>query len=549
MAQKPLIAVESAAGSATTVRKDAITASPNAVTGHSATQLLNESPGASWRTATDNPSDTAALLPLDETRLVGAIHGVGHNLGRHACWRTAVGTTERPAVRATWSSDGVDDHGSTTESIPDTADLTVCCAVRFPPQPVGLESSAGRILTLRNAAGGNRIRLFWEAGTAGSPYTFTTRMDNFGTFTDLGTTQVATGDWVRLAVVYDNTAGTVTIFWNGTEIGNASVTTAWVDNGNVALYVSASQVPGGFVAAEWASIVIYNSALSDADAMAWTGDIVTGDEPDIAWASNFSDGTGSTVTDATGTANLSISGGAWVSRWSPYAAYSLDTTVWGPWCSRQGLVTTASTDLASPVISAAPRHITQAFTFVWPVDSPQTATGIGPYVGPSASTADLSWEFLTDGTLRVRSLRGGDFTVTSTTNLRDGLIHYARAVLDGDAETLTLYIGSPGSAEASEGTPASVGSYDGLVSSSAGIGNGSTTQAGITISDLRTYSCVILEADDSLGEDAPAWRRDSMWAHVRFDGQIVDGVDTSRVYTGTGGLPTAGSTARTRTEA
>lgn len=535
MAQKPLIAVESAVESASTVRKDAITATPSQVAGHAATQLLNESPGATWRTATDNPDDCQALVPLDETRHVGAIQGVGHNLRRHGCWATAVGTTERPAVRPVWSTDGVDDTASTGVAISDSADITICGVLRLPPQPIGLETAFARLFQIENGAAGRRAMLRIRSGAVGSPYQLDLIWDNYGTFAQSIFSVYPAGQWLRFALVHDDSANSVKVWINGVLEDTITTLTSWSDTGDTRLRLSSSGV-ALYAAAEWASFAIYGLTLSDADAAAWTGDTMDGDEYGLVWGCNFADGSGSTATDVTGTSDLTLTGGTWLSRWSPYAAYSLDTTVWGPWSSRQGVVTATTTDIASPVISTAPRSITQAFVVTWPEDAPRPATGIGPYAGPTAATAEMSFEFLSSGLVRVRSLRGGDFTVTSTTDLRDGAPHFVRAVLDGNLKTLTLYIGAPGTAEASEGTPATVGAYDALASCKAGIGNGSTSQPGLTISDLRVYSRVLLEADDPLSEDAPAWRSDEVWAHVRFDGQVVDGADTSRTYSGTSGL-------------
>lgn len=521
-----------------TVRKDYTTATPGTVTGKPGGNLVLEPVGATTAFASAAPEDNGVLVRLGDIRLAGAAAVLGHNLGPHDCWRLAAGTDERPAQRPVWTTDGVDDRASTSEAIPDAADLTILAAMRLPPQGVSQETAECSLIRLRTAAAGDRARLTLRSGTVGTPYALKLRFPNFSGTVEINQTIYAEGDWVRVGIRYidDVGGGIFSLWWNGVKLAENTASAAWADNGDTALYLASSPTPSEFAAVEWMAVAIYAEDLSDAAMAAWTGDIMEGNEVHLAFGCNFTAGTGAVGTDVTGNANLTLTGGTWAQRVSPYALHSEDRAAWGPWSSRQGVKLATTTAIASPAISAAPRSVTLAFSFQWPADSPEVSSAAGPFVGPAWSTALLRAEFTPTGSVLIRSQRGAAVTVTSSTNCKDGIVRHVRAVMDGHAKTLTLYIAAAGSVEVSEGTPQTIGAHATLASCKLGVGDGSTTQPGVIISDVRAYSRVALEADAPMGSDAAAWQLTSMWAHIRLDGQVVDGVDVTRTYTGTSGL-------------
>lgn len=538
----PILCIENASTGGT-VRKNYGTATPSQVTGHPASALTEEPQGSSWRTATDNPADCTALVRFERDRSVGTFHGTNHNLGRHGCWRTVL--DDEYAIRPVWETDGVSDKGQTTAAIPTSASVTLVIRLWLLTQTSSHNTTQLRLLEVANGSG-SRFELFLRQGDVATPWIIYGRVSNWGASTQTSFSSVTpNGQYLDLGVRYDNSTQLFEVLSGTTVIASTTATTAWSDNGAERLTIGCSDAGAQFTRIVWQDIQYWAEALPDATLAAYNARVLDGTEKNLSGSWHFLEGTGTSVADSTGTATMTLTGGTWSERANPAPSHSIDTTAWGPWTSRQALELKPGISAKSPIISTTPRSFTLAATIHWPADAALVDGGIVAWLGPSEANAELMLETTSSGEIRARSKRGGPVTITSTSALNDGNVHYVRAVLDGYEQGtgptaakshLEFYVGAPGTAEASQGAAVECDAFATLADSRLGVGDSTaTTEATVRVSDVRAYDRVILEADDSMSSDAPAWRTGA-WAMVRLDGAVVDGVDTSRTYTTTGSL-------------
>ncbi len=127
------------------------------------------------------------------------------------------------------------------------------------------------------------------------------------------------GSWHNLVFVCDRLANTLTAYVNGVASTpvDISAVTGSLDNTNNVFWAGG----GSFkLKGDYDSVALYKKALSPAEAAAIhnnsIGTKLTGDEDGLSWGSNCDDGTGSTLTDITGTVNGTLTGNVADNMWA-----------------------------------------------------------------------------------------------------------------------------------------------------------------------------------------------------------------------------------------
>lgn len=515
-----------------TVRKGHIESTPDQAAGWEALSMLDESPATAWR-STDNARDnTRALVRLGRTRNVRTFAGVEHNLSRHAVWRLTV--DDEYAVRPVWTSDGVADKGDTGVGIPTSADVTIFATLALRPLPVAGNTSTMPVLRILNGAGAIRWRVGVEPSTGGSPHRLIVYCWNFtgGSVGQIGGGALDDGHLRRVAIRYRDSDRRLELFVDGSSVGSATASAGWSDTGDERLVCSWN---GGsvYTAIRWQDVRIVGRYATDAEVAGYRGETQQGDERDLLASYHFTEGSGATVADTTGNANLTLTGGTWGERVSPSPRWTTGPReAWGQWSHRRSLDLAPGTYVTSPVLGAAARSVTISCALNISADAALVDGGALAWYGPTRAAAELLIETTGDGKIRAKSFRGGPHTVTSDAPVNDGVTRRCRAVLDGRNNTLDLYLAADGdAAEAAQGTQATgLDVFAAVASCKLEIGDSTAAaEATAAVADVRLCGEVRLESEDDLTRDAGVTDPELL-AHARLDGSLTDQVDPSRSY-------------------
>lgn len=526
----PLIGIESVMGESALALTKGYSGAVDQAAGYEATYLADESPANEWRTTDTDRDSSRVLVRWGRKRYLRTVAGWEHNLGRHALWRWTA--DDDYAIRPALLTDGIDDYAVATGITP-SANISIFGRIRALAQPVANETVSLVLLHMGDAGVGIRVRFFWRAGNLSSPWQLNIQVDNYGVFSGAITSIIPDGKMHDLVFRYRNSDKRWEFWWDGVMVSSGTSTTPWVSAGNERLFIGALQTPGSYARAEWQDLRLMLAYVSDADIAAYRARIQSGTEKSLGASWHFLEGTGSSVASSTGSSNLAITGGAWVTRVNRAPRWSSGVQgAWGQWRRRQALRLRPGVYVRSPVLGNAARSITISFLLRIATDDNLVNNGAVVWYGPSRTDAEVIVQLSgTAGNILVSTFRGGPIS-TSSAFVADGVLRRVRAVLDGHARTISLYLAKDG--ETTETLISAVGgvaAYGTLANCRLEIGDSTAlAEATCYVSDVRIYSGVRLEVDDSLTQDV-APTDPEMVAQLRLSGGVNDVVDPSRVYT------------------
>lgn len=532
MADNSCIGIENAINSATVFRENYTTSTPSQQTGWEASNLADEALDLTWRGATADVAYTTLLARFDETRRVGILAGLGHNLSPSATWRMTLDSSF--AQRPTIITDGVDDTAISAEAIPGSADVTLIFFMRLKHQPVTHETSQLVPLVIANTAG-IRFRVVLRAGSVANPFQLQLQCFNWSTVATSTTTITGDGVWRTWAIRYRDSDQRMDLLVDGAQVATLTASAAWPNNGPERLYAGVSSTGGSFAATEWLQAAYYGRYMSDAEIAAYRGDELDGSERDLLEGWNVTEGSGGTVAGVKGVADIALTGTTWGSAVNPWPTASTGMLeAIGQWYSRQALRISEGTRAVSTSFGSAPRDITVSFLLQVDDDHPYGATDPSIVIfGPSVANAELDFQLGSGRVLTLKSNRGTPDTV-STSALTAGAVHRVRGVLksvNSTTSNLSLYVGSGTAAEALVGT-VQVGPYDAVAACLLRLGTSlaGTDNSQCILGPVRVFGAVRLEADDDLL--GPCDKSDpALIECLRLDGDIITDLVGGPTYT------------------
>lgn len=538
---KLVLGIENALDGAT-VRKSYLTATPSQQAGYAATQSLDEALGLPYRAAAADAKYTPVLYRLSESRQVGAFAGLAHNMTATGSWRMTIAEEGGFAVRPIWTTNGTSDSATTGASITRSADLTILVrGVVLPPWPAAASFGGAPIIILRDAT--TEVQIGWRGEAISNPLGLFARVKHnsvivalvFGAAPFVGRGQIA-----DLAVRYRDSDQSVSLWAGGVEIGSGTATVAYVAGG-------AQTLDLGIIGATrtqfaYQNVALYDAALSDDTIAGYRHLVLDGDEKDVLAAYHFLEGTGTTVADSVGAADLTLTGGTWgeVANLGETATPVYDAV--GQWVRRDALRLKEAVEVTSPAFgvgasSNAASDLTLACILRVDPSHATTTSGTGRNaVTYGASLADPEIMIaVDDGELVVRSARGGPAEVNLGA-IDDGVVRRVRAVLyavDSTTSTLDVYLASGDAAEALADT-FNVGPYDALATCKLFLG-APASNAHAIVSEVRLWGSRAYEIDDNASlVDPPDLSSLTLLEVLRLDGEVVSEVDPTRSYTVTG---------------